>query len=156
MPLLNSNTSMSSVTYKVIFAFAIGISLNLAHSRSGAQEPSYRQPDFPADDPLIAFSRRWDIDGDRVYTCDEWRLFASTLFQTADADRDKLLEKAEIPLLVAAERIFSGISFTYFDANGDGVIDRAEFTNAPNPFFVIYDIDKDCRVTAAEQANGRR
>ncbi len=147
---------MPSMFSKAMSVVTISISLCLPYSHGNAQEPSQRLPDFQADDPLVTFSRRWDVNGDRVYTCDEWRLFASTLFQTADANRNKLLEKTEIPLLVSVDRIFSGISFTYFDENGDGVIDRAEFINAPNPFFVIYDTDRDCRVTAAEQANGRR
>lgn len=156
MPFLDSNEYTSSSFAKLIFAFTISASLNLPYSDSNAQEPLHRLPDFQAEDPLITFSRSWDVNGDRVFTCDEWSLFASTLFQAADANRDKVLEKTEIPLLVSAHRIFSGISFVYFDANSDGVIDRAEFVGAPNPFFVIYDTDKDCRVTAAELASGGR
>lgn len=147
---------MQSMFSKAISVLAISISLCLPNSRGNAQEPSQRLPDFQADDPLLTFSRRWDFNGDRVYTCDEWRLFASTLFQTIDTNRNKLVEKAEIPLLISVDRIFSGVSFAYFDENGDGAINRAEFINAPNPFLVIYDIDRDCRVTAAEQTNGSR
>lgn len=156
MPLLGSKSPLSSKFYKVIVFLTISASLGLSHSHGSAEEPSHRLPDFQADDPLIAFSRRWDVNGDRVYTCDEWRQFASKLFQKADVNRDKRLDKTEIPLLVSAERIFAEMSFAYFDTNGDGAIDRVEFINAPNPFFVIYDIDKDCRVTAAEQGNGGR
>lgn len=147
---------MPSMFSRAMPALTISLSLCLPYSHGNAQEPSERMPEFQADDPLIAFSRRWDVNGDRVLTCDEWRLFASALFQTIDANRSKLLEKTEIAFLGSVDRIFSGISLTYFDENGDGVIDRAEFINAPNPFFVIYDTDGDCRVTAAEQANGRR
>jgi len=141
---------------KAIFALTISCSLTLTHSHGNAQESPRRPSELQADDPLIAFSRRWDINGDHVYTCDEWRLFMSKVFHTADVNRSRLLEMAESASVAAADPIFSELSLTYFDANGDGVIDRAEFLDAPNPFFVIYDTDKDCRVTAVEQVSGRK
>ena len=122
----------------------------LLPTHAGAQEFSRETGGFHQEDPLVAFARRWDINGDRIYTCLEWELFLKRIFHKADRNRDNLLAGDEVKAVVTADEIFSDASLAYFDMNDDGEITLMEFVSRPNPFFIIYDANKDCRVTAAE------
>jgi hypothetical protein len=46
-------------------------------------------------------------------------------------------------------------TFKYYDANGDGKVDKKEFVERPNPAFTYADKDKDCRLTDLEQLTAR-
>lgn len=115
-----------------------------------AQEPSRENGAFQPDDPLVAFARRWDVNGDRVYTCGECELFMKRIFYRADRNHDDLIKGNELAAVIAADKIFSDASFAYFDTNNDRQITRAEFIGHPNPFFILYDTNRDCQVTATE------
>jgi hypothetical protein len=101
-------------------------------------------------DPFIEFAARWDTNGDSTYTCDEWKIFATTLFRRADKNHDGFITEDEFPVIRGADRILSNASLSYFDTNSDKKISRAEFIEKPNPLFIIYDANKDCKVTPQE------
>lgn len=123
----------------------------IALPRNGAaQERSRENGAFQPDDPLVAFAHRWDVNGDRIYTCAEWELFMKRIFYRADRNHDDLIKGDELDAVIAADKIFSDASFAYFDTNNDRQITRAEFIGSPNPFFILYDTNRDCQVTATE------
>lgn len=106
--------------------------------------------DDDAGDPLIAFARRWDLNHDGIYTCEEWKVFMGTVFARADKNRDNVIKGKEFEAVIASDKIFAQVSFSYFDMNGDGIISRAELVDRLNPLFARYDANGDCKVTAAE------
>jgi hypothetical protein len=51
--------------------------------------------------------------------------------------------------------MFQTIEFKYYDANGDGRIERAEFVDKPNRAFALLDHTNQCRLSAAQVAGAR-
>lgn len=92
----------------------------------------------------------YDKNGDDVVTCDEWRAAADRLFGRADKSGAGVLTEAEYRELGRIDGTFAVTSFTYFDANKDGKIDKKEFVERPNPAFNLADKDKDCKLNEAE------
>jgi hypothetical protein len=128
-----------------ILCVAIPVSV-LAQERRLPSPSGQSQPE----DPLIVAARRWDLNGDGVYTCENWRIYLARIFMIADHNHDRYLDEDEFQAVRAADPIFADAGFSVFDANGDGRISRAEFMSVPNPLFAIYDRDKTCRVTQTE------
>jgi hypothetical protein len=143
--------SILSKLHKTIPTLTIFLLTNLIQLPSEAQQSPDQMPELRPVDPLILFSRRWDINGDGISTCQEWKLFMVKVFHKADRNRNKVLEESEMSDVIAADPIFSDSSLGYFDTNNDGVVALTEFVDRPNPFFFVYDADKDCRVTRSEQ-----
>ena len=90
-------------------------------------------------------------------TCEEWKQYATKLFNDADRNRDGFVDTKEFDSIRQADAMFRDADLGYFDDNRDGRLSRAEFVNKPNPFFIIYDKKGSCRVTldditAAEMA----
>lgn len=108
----------------------------------------HKLPSSP--DPLSAAASRWDANLDGIFTCDEWKQFATILFTLADRNKDGFLNAAEFQNLRASERLFASADIPYFDDNQDGRVSKHEFVNKPNPFFARYDQNKDCLVTPNE------
>lgn len=75
------------------------------------------------------------------------------VFSRADKNRDGFLNASEFDDLRRSERFFASADFLYFDDDRDRRIGRKEFVDRPNPLFVRYDRNNDCRVTA-EEMNG--
>ena len=153
--------SILLVPLKMLFILSVCLLTSLIRSPSEAQEPPGQTPESGAPgkrpelrpvDPLIPFARRWDINGDHIFTCEEWKLFTIRVFQRADRNRNKVLEESEMSEVISADAIFFDSSLNYFDTDEDGVIVRNEFVDRPNPFFFAYDTDKDCRVTEREES----
>ena len=107
-------------------------------------------------DPLVAAASRWDANHDGVFTCEEWKQYASRLFTLADKNTDGFLDAKEFQQLGKVEPIFADAEIAYFDDNHDQRLSRKEFADKPSPFFARYDANRDCRVTAEElkAANG--
>lgn len=103
-------------------------------------------------DPLLASRTRWDINHDGVNTCEEWQIFVSRLFDLANQNEDRSLNTKEFVRLREKERLFADADFSFFDVDHNGRISRKEFIGRPNPFFVRFDRNGDCRVTAEETA----
>jgi hypothetical protein len=97
----------------------------------------------------------YDKDHNDVVTCDEWRAAAADLFARADKSNAGALSESDYGSLGAIDRTFLVTPFKYFDADGDGKIDEAEFVERPNPAFVHADKDKDCQLTKLEMQTAR-
>lgn len=97
----------------------------------------------------------WDSNHDNQVTCDEWRAYATELFNGADANRDDALEAGEWPRVVSVDRMFETANFGYYDKNGDGKVTRAEFVDAPNPAFRLMGAQTSCVLTGAQVAGAR-
>lgn len=104
----------------------------------------------PVDRVFIIAAASWDADKDGRVTCDEWKAYAATLFDAADTNRDGRLTPAEFERLTVNDKTFITADFTYFDADRDGVVTRAELVERPNPAFKHLDRDNDCVLDAQE------
>ena len=38
--------------------------------------------------PLLSSAPSWDLNGDGIYTCDEWKVFVNKIFDRADKNHD--------------------------------------------------------------------
>jgi len=101
-------------------------------------------------DPLVVAMERWDVNHDGVLTCDEWTQYAGRIFSLADKNSDGLLNADEFRQLGKFEPILADADASYFDKNHDGRVSRKEFTTKPNPVFLRYDLNGDCRLTSQE------
>jgi EF hand domain-containing protein len=102
------------------------------------------------EDPVVASAPLWDADHNGVYTCDEWKQYASRLFNLADRNRDGYVDAMEFKTIQQAAPMFKEADLAYFDDNRDGRLSRDEFVNKPNPLFARYDRNGDCKVTPQE------
>ena len=99
-------------------------------------------------DPLLTWASVWgDQERQGVYTCDEWKRYATKLFDQADRNRDGFVDAKEFEAIRKADPMLKEADLAYFDDNRDGKMSRAEFVNKPNPFFAQYDRKRTCRVT---------
>ncbi len=97
----------------------------------------------------------WDRNRDNVVTCDEWKAYATELFNGADANRDDAIDSSEWGRIVSVDRMFETADLRYFDANGDGKVTRAEFVDKQNPAFKLMDTAKTCTLSGAQVAGAR-
>ena len=97
----------------------------------------------------------WDRNRDGVVTCDEWKAYAAELFNGADANRDNSLDRTEYAKLISTDRMFQTVEFGYYDANGDGKVERVEFVDKPNRAFALLDKNNECKLTANQTAGAR-
>jgi hypothetical protein len=111
--------------------------------------PVFAQDNSEAD-PIVASAPLWDADHNGTYTCDEWKQYASRLFNLADRNHDGYVDATEFKTIQGAAPMFKEADLAYFDENRDGRVSRTEFVNKPNPIFARYDKNGDCRVTPAE------
>jgi hypothetical protein len=115
----------------------------------GAIAPAAAQ-NAPESDPLVSSAQLWDLDHNGIYTCDEWKQYATRIFNLADRNRDGYVDASEFKTIQRATPVFKEAELTYFDDNRDGRISREEFVSKPNPLFARYDRNGDCKVTPAE------
>lgn len=97
----------------------------------------------------------WDRNRDNVVTCDEWKAYATELFNAADASRDDALDSTEWAEVVKVDRMFETANLSYYDANGDGKVTRAEFVDRQNPVFRLMNAGDTCRLTGDQVAGAR-
>lgn len=97
----------------------------------------------------------WDRNRDNTVTCDEWKAYATELFNAADASRDDALDRTEWSDIVKTDRMFETANLDYFDANNDGKVTRAEFVDKPNPAFKLMDTGNTCALSGAQVAGAR-
>ncbi len=97
----------------------------------------------------------WDRNRDNSVTCDEWKAYASELFNGADANRDDSVDASEWSRIVSVDRMFDTAGLQYYDTNGDGKVTRAEFVDRENPAFKLMDTGKTCKLTGEQLAGAR-
>ena len=97
----------------------------------------------------------WDRNRDGVVTCDEWKVYAGELFDSADANRDGTLDRTEFQKIIGTDRMFATADFSYYDGNGDGKVERTEFVDKPNRAFALLDKGNECKLTANQTAGAR-
>lgn len=96
----------------------------------------------------------WDRNRDNIVTCDEWKAYATELFNGADANRDDALDSSEWAEMIKVDRMFETANLDYYDANNDGKVSRAEFVDRPNPVFKLMNAT-DCKLTGDQVAGAR-
>ena len=52
-------------------------------------------------------------------------------------------------------KMFQTVDLSYYDANGDGKLTRAEFVDKPNRAFALLDKNNECRLTGSQVAGAR-
>lgn len=104
---------------------------------------------------FLSAAGNWDTNRDGVVTCDEWRAYAGELFDAADANHDGTIERTEYGKIVSTDRMFQTVEFSYYDADGDGKLTRAEFVEKPNRAFVLLDKSNECKLSASQVAGAR-
>jgi len=101
-------------------------------------------------DPLLSSAHSWDLNGDGIYTCDEWKVFVNKVFDRADKNHDGHVDAQEFKTIKNADPLFRDADLGYFDEDHDGRLSRREFVDKPSPFFLRFDKNGDCRVTPDE------
>lgn len=104
---------------------------------------------------FLSAAGSWDRNRDSIVTCDEWKAYAAELFDGADANHDGAIDRPEYASIIATDRMFETVDLSYYDANGDGKIERVEFVEKPNRAFVLLDQSKECKLTASQVAGAR-
>jgi len=141
---------MPSATYNR--CLMLGIAMALAGCSTGgflSDGPSETDRVF-----LIA-AGNWDRNKDGVVTCDEWKSYAAELFDGADREKKGYLTPDDWKKVTAVDKMFETVDFKYYDKNGDGKVDRAEFVDRPNRAFELADRDHDCDLTTVELTGAR-
>lgn len=104
---------------------------------------------------FVAAAITWDLSRDGDVTCDEWKRYATELFDEADEDNNGFLNRAEFAAMARRDRLFETAGFAYLDLQKDGRVARAELVDRSNPAFALMDADKDCVLTREERASPR-
>jgi hypothetical protein len=133
---------------RLIFCLAAS---GLAASCAGSSAPEVST----IDKSFLGGIGSYDQNHDGVVTCDEWRAAAANKFTKANRSGSGVLTADEFQNLATSDRTFLVATFKYYDANGDGKVDKKEFVERPNPAFTYADKDKDCRLTDLEQLTAR-
>ncbi len=97
----------------------------------------------------------WDRNRDNNVTCDEWKAYATELFNSADANADDSVDATEWGNITKVDRMFDTADLSYYDASRDGKVARAEFIDKPNPAFTLLDPGKTCTLNGAQVAGAR-
>lgn len=137
-----------------------------AHAQTRSETDSAASRRARGYDPLVAWAAIWGDTGHTgVYTCDEWKRYATRLFKDADKNHDGYVDAREFKTIQQADLMLKHADLAYFDDNRDGRLSQSEFVDAPNQFFARYDRKGECRVTidnlvdaatASEKAHDRR
>lgn len=97
----------------------------------------------------------WDRNRDNTVTCDEWKAYATELFNGADANRDDALDATEWDEMVKTDRMFQTAGLDFFDASNDDKVTRAEFVDRQNPAFKLMDTSNTCSLNGTQIAGAR-
>jgi hypothetical protein len=130
-------TTTTLIARALVRAASMGMLLLVAGC-SGSSLPD-------TDRVFLSAAGGWDRNRDGVVTCDEWKAYATELFNAADTNHDGILDRTE----------FQTVEFGYYDANGDGKVERTEFVDKPNRAFALLDKNNECKLTANQTAGAR-
>jgi hypothetical protein len=104
---------------------------------------------------FLSAAGNWDRNKDGIVTCDEWRAYASELFDSADTNHDGFVDATEYPKIVGTDRMFQTVDLRYYDADHDGKLSRTEFVDKPNRAFALLDQSNQCKLNADQVAGAR-
>ena len=128
--------------------FALWILLATFCGAALAQNRSEEARRSSSTDALVAWATTWgDVGHTGVFTCEEWKRYATKLFNDADKNHDGYLTAEEFESIRKADPMLRHADLAYFDDNRDGRVSRSEFVDKPNLFFAKYDRKRECRVT---------
>ena len=130
-----------------------GAAIALTGCSSGM--PSLTGGPSDIDKTFLIAAGNWDRNKDGNVTCDEWKAYATELFEIGDVERKGFVTPEDWKRIVAIDRMFETVDFKYYDRNGDGKVDRAEFVDRPNRAFEMADRNKDCILTTVELTGAR-
>ncbi len=134
----------------VILCIAMGSTAGQV--RKGSETSTSRK--YSGMDPFLAWATDWgDPKGEGVYTCEQWKQYATKVFNEADHNHDGYVDVQEFEAIRKAHAMFRDADVGYFDDNRDGRLSRGEFVDKPNPLFTRYDKKGTCRVTLDDIAN---
>jgi hypothetical protein len=123
-----------------------------AQGRKGSETSTASK--YSGMDPFLAWATDWgDPKGEGVYTCEQWKQYATKVFNEADRNHDGYVDTQEFEAIRKAHAMFKDADVGYFDDNRDGRMSRGEFVDKPNPLFTRYDKKGTCRVTLDDIAN---
>src|SRR6266508_2381486 len=141
---------------KTLIVSCIALSLcaaEFAAARDRTSSESYGAK-YPGFDPFVTWAAIWgDPKGEGIYTCEEWKQYATKLFNDADSNHDGYLDAKEFEAIRKAHPMLRGADVGYFDDNRDGRVSRSEFVDKPNPLFARYDKKGTCRITLDDISN---
>jgi hypothetical protein len=133
-----------------------GLAVVVSAALSGCSSvPSLMGGPSEVDRTFLLAAGNWDRNKDGVVACDEWKAYAAELFDGADAGRKGFVTPEEWKAITAIDKMFETVDFKYYDRNGDGKVDRAEFVDRPNRAFELADRDKNCQLTTVELTAAR-
>ncbi len=104
---------------------------------------------------FLSAAGSWDTNRDGIVTCEEWKAYANDLFNGADANHDGFVERTEYAKIISTDRMFQTVDLSYYDADGDNKLSRAEFVEKPNRAFVLLDKTNQCQLNASQVAGAR-
>jgi hypothetical protein len=107
------------------------------------------------DTVFLSAAGSWDTNRDGVVTCDEWKQYATELYNGADGNGDGTLDRTEYVKIINTDRMFQTVEFGYYDTDKDGKLTRAEFVERPNRAFVLLDKNNECKLIASQVAGAR-
>ena len=97
----------------------------VARDRTSSESYGAKYPGF---DPFVTWAAIWgDTKREGVYTCEEWKQYATKIFNEADRNHDGYVDAQEFEAIRRADRMFKDADLGYFDDNRDGRLSRAEF-----------------------------
>lgn len=117
--------------------------------------PSLTGGPSEVDRTFLIAAGNWDRNKDGNVTCDEWKAYAAELMAAGDTEGKGYMTPDDWKRVVAIDRMFETIDFKYYDRNGDGKVDRAEFVERPNRAFELADRNHDCILTTVELSGAR-
>ncbi|MDB5533475.1 MAG: hypothetical protein JWO28_1790 [Hyphomicrobiales bacterium] len=104
-----------------------------------------------ANDVIVSSAPSWDANHDGIYTCEEWKQYVTRIFNDADRDGSGDIDLIEFEAIRRPGSPFENSELMYFDtAPFNARLSREEFIDRPSAFFLRFDKNRDCKVTAAE------
>jgi hypothetical protein len=129
-------------------AWALVLMYSAMACAAAQERKSSVSPRSYGSDPFVSWAAIWgDPNHEGVYTCEQWRQYATRVFNEADRNHDGYLDAQEFEAVRKADPMFKDADIGYFDDNRDGRVSRSEFVDKPNPLFARYDKKGTCRVT---------
>ena len=101
-----------------------GAALALTGCSSGM--PSLTGGPSEIDRTFLIAAGNWDRNKDGNVTCDEWKAYATELFEIGDVERKGHVTPEDWKRIIAVDRMFETVDFKYYDRNGDGKIDSSD------------------------------